>query len=70
MMRPAMNVLINQTPTELPQGATVADAVAHLAPRPPFAVAVNMQFIPNTRYAEQPLADGDQVEIIAPVTGG
>ncbi|GAB2728810.1 sulfur carrier protein ThiS [Melaminivora jejuensis] len=65
-----MNILINQTPTELPAGATVADAVAHLAPRPPFAVAVNMQFIPNTRYAEQPLADGDQVEIIAPVTGG
>ncbi|WP_313074304.1 sulfur carrier protein ThiS [Melaminivora sp.] len=65
-----MNVLINQTPTELPAGATVADAVAHLAPRPPFAVAVNMQFIPNTRYAEQSLADGDQVEIIAPVTGG
>ena len=28
MMRPAMKVLINQTPTELPQGATVADAVA------------------------------------------
>ena len=65
-----MNVLINQTPAELPEGATVADAVARLAPKPPFAVAVNMQFIPNTRYAAQPLAEGDQVEIIAPVTGG
>ncbi|AVP58295.1 sulfur carrier protein ThiS [Pulveribacter suum] len=65
-----MNVLINQTPVELPEGASVADAVAHLAPQPPFAVAVNLQFIPNSRYAAQPLADGDQVEIIAPVTGG
>ena len=65
-----MNVLINQQPVELPDGATVADAVAHLAPQPPFAVAVNLQFVPNSRYGAQPLADGDQVEIIAPVTGG
>jgi len=65
-----MNVLINQTPVQLPEGATVADAVAHLAPRPPFAVAVNLQFVPNTRYAEHALRADDQVEIIAPVTGG
>ncbi|AVO50350.1 thiamine biosynthesis protein ThiS [Melaminivora suipulveris] len=65
-----MNVLINQSPVDLPEGATVADAVAHLAPKPPFAVALNLQFIPNTRYAAHPLAAGDQVEIIAPVTGG
>jgi len=65
-----MNVLINQQPVELPDGATVADAVAHLVPQAPFAVAVNLQFVPNSRYAAQPLADGDQVEIIAPVTGG
>ena len=65
-----MKILLNQQPTDLPAQASVQDALALLAPRPPFAVAVNMQFIPNTRYAEQPLADGDQVEIIAPVTGG
>ena len=65
-----MNVLINQTPTELPEGASVADAIALLAPRPPFAVAVNLQFIPQTRYAEQRLHPADQLEIISPVTGG
>ncbi len=65
-----LTILLNQRPVELPAGATVADAVAHLAPTPPFAVAVNMQFVPNTRYALHPLAAGDQVEIIAPVTGG
>ena len=32
-----MHVLINQEPVELPEGASVADAIAHLAPRPPFA---------------------------------
>lgn len=65
-----MNISINQIPHELPDGATVADAVAAIAARPPFAVAVNTTFVPNTRYAQHALAAGDRVEIISPVTGG
>jgi sulfur carrier protein len=38
--------------------------------RPPYAVAVNLQFVPKTRHAEYVLHENDQVEIIAPVTGG
>ena len=65
-----MNILINQTPHELPDGATVADAVAAIAARQPFAVAVNTNFVPNTRYTDHRLQPGDRVEIISPVTGG
>ncbi|WP_026436100.1 sulfur carrier protein ThiS [Acidovorax sp. JHL-9] len=65
-----MKILINQTPHELPDGATVADAITTVAARPPFAVAVNTVFVPNTRYAEQMLLADDRVEIISPVTGG
>ncbi|RYF27014.1 MAG: sulfur carrier protein ThiS [Comamonadaceae bacterium] len=65
-----MNILINQSPVELQGHATVADAVAHTGAQPPFAVAVNLQFVPNHRYAVHPLKDGDKIEIIAPVTGG
>jgi len=65
-----MNILINQSATDLPEGASVADAVAYLAPQPPFAVAVNLQFVPQSGYAEHVLKTGDSVEIIAPVTGG
>ena len=65
-----MNIVINQIPHELPDCATVADAVAAIAARPPFAVAVNTTFVPNTRYAAQFLQPGDRVEIISPVTGG
>lgn len=65
-----MNISINQIPHELPDNATVADAVAALAARPPFAVAVNTQFVPNARYAAHALQPGDRVEIISPVTGG
>lgn len=65
-----MNILINQTPRELPDGATLADVIAAVGARPPFAVAVNTVFVPNTRYAQQLLQAGDRVEIISPVTGG
>ncbi|MFZ3125680.1 MAG: sulfur carrier protein ThiS [Acidovorax sp.] len=65
-----MNILINQIPRELPDGATLADAIAAVGARPPFAVAVNTVFVPNTRYARQLLQAGDRVEIISPVTGG
>ena len=65
-----MNIFINQIPHELPPGATVADAVAALAARPPFAVAVNTTFVPRTGYAQHVLQPDDRVEIISPVTGG
>ena len=65
-----MNISINQVPHQLPEGATVADAVAAIEAHPPFAVAVNTTFVPNTRYAAHTLQPGDRVEIISPVTGG
>jgi sulfur carrier protein len=65
-----MNVLINQQPAALPDSATVADALSAHPTQGPFAVAVNLQFVPRSQYAHTPLADGDQIEIIAPVTGG
>ena len=65
-----MNITINQQTVELPEHATVADAVAAWQAKPPFAVAVNTEFVPKSRYATQPLADGDRMEVIAPVTGG
>ena len=55
-----MNILINQTSHELPDGATLADAIAAVAARPPFAVAVNTVIVPNTHYAEQLLQAADQ----------
>ncbi|MDH5206063.1 MAG: sulfur carrier protein ThiS [Hylemonella sp.] len=48
----------------------MADAIAALDARPPFAAAVNTKFVPKTQYDLQPLHEGDRVEIISPVTGG
>lgn len=65
-----MKVFINQLPHDLPVGATLADAVALLQAKPPFAAAVNLQFVPNTQYTQKLLQDDDRIDIIAPVTGG
>jgi sulfur carrier protein len=65
-----MNVFINQVVHTLAPNASLADAVALVQARPPFAAAVNLQFVPNTQYAQTPLHSDDRIDIITPVTGG
>jgi sulfur carrier protein len=65
-----MQVLINNQAHPLPDHATLADAVQAIAATGPFAAALNLQFVPRSQYAQTPLAEGDKIEIIAPVTGG
>jgi sulfur carrier protein len=56
-----MQILVNQIPHELSEGATLADALAQAGARPPFAAALNLQFVPKTRYAQTPLQAGDHI---------
>ena len=65
-----MRIIANQIPRELPSNSRITDLLAMLEAKPPYAVAVNLQFVPKTRHAEYILHENDQVEIIAPVTGG
>lgn len=65
-----MNVLINNLPQTLPEGATLADAVLLLQAQPPFAAAINKAFVPRALYPQTVLHDADCIEIIHPVTGG
>ena len=65
-----MKVWINQQAHELPEAATVRQALAAIAARPPFAVAVNLQFVPQADYDRRTLQPEDRIEVIAPVTGG
>ena len=65
-----MNIIINKLPHELPDDATLAQAIALLQPTPPFAAAVNLQFVPKAKYDQTVLQADDRVEIILPVTGG
>ncbi len=65
-----LHVWVNQAPLTLAGGATLADAVAALQAKPPFAAAINLQFIPQTRYPQTALHEGDRIDLIAPVVGG
>ena len=65
-----IQVLINQAPHELPADATLADAVQCVGIAPPFAAAVNLQFVPKTQYASHVLHANDHIELISPITGG
>ncbi len=65
-----MRVLINQKPYDLPEGTTLAEAIAQVEVNGPFAVAVNLEFVPRARYGQTRLQEGDQVEIVVPSVGG
>ena len=65
-----MRVIVNQIPYDLPSPSMVSDALAIINAKPPYAVAVNLNFVPKTKHAEFALNENDQVEVIAPVTGG
>ena len=65
-----MQIRINQTPHLLPDHACLAQALESAGFKPPFAVAVNLHFIPKNQYAVTVLKEGDEVEVISPITGG
>lgn len=65
-----MRILANQIPRELPANSRLTDLLALLEAKPPYAIAVNLAFVPKARHAEYILQENDRVEIITPVTGG
>ena len=65
-----MRVIVNQVAYELPSKSMVSDALALINAKPPYAIAVNLNFVPKTKYADFVLNENDQIEVIAPVTGG
>ena len=65
-----MRIIVNQVDYELPSHSMVSDALALIDAKPPYAVAVNLNFVPKTKHTEFVLNENDQIEVIAPVTGG
>jgi sulfur carrier protein len=66
-----VGVKLNGEPRELPEGATVAQAVAELtALGTGVAAALNGDVIPRGSWAATMLRAGDQVEVVTAVQGG
>jgi len=65
-----MEILLNGRPLALDVPATLADAVNRAGIAPPFAAALNGNFVPRAAHAATALAAGDRVDLVQPVTGG
>ena len=67
----SVQVKLNGEARELPDGATVTEAVAELTNLARgVAAAVNGDVVPRGSWAATQLRDGDQVEVVTAVQGG
>ncbi|HEX8744991.1 MAG TPA: sulfur carrier protein ThiS [Thermoleophilaceae bacterium] len=68
-----MRLVLNGSPRELPEGATVADAVRASgvpALARGLAVAVDGEVVPGSQWESTPLREGQRVEVLQAVQGG
>ena len=67
-----LSIVVNGAPHVCrDERATVADLIAELAlTGKRVAVERNGEIVPRSRYAETPVAEGDQLEIVGAVGGG
>jgi thiazole synthase len=68
-----MTIELNGRACELASGATLADAVRETGAEPDargLAVALDGEVVPRGGWAETPLRDGQQVEVLAAIQGG
>ncbi|RFS85393.1 sulfur carrier protein ThiS [Actinomadura spongiicola] len=66
-----MKVIVNGEPRELPDGASVADAVASVTTAGSgVAAAVNDEVVRRSAWEATPLRDADRLEVLTAVQGG
>ena len=64
-----INITINAEPVQT-RSRFVSDVLIEYGARPPFAVALNGEFVPQSQYQQQVLNEGDLLDIVAPIFGG
>lgn len=65
-----MQVIVNDDTLDIEQGMTLAQFIEWSKQTGNFAIAVNMEFIPRSLYAETVLQENDKLEIVQPMQGG
>jgi len=65
-----MKIEVNGAPRDI-TGATVADVLAELGwGQARVATALNGTFLPGSARGTTPMAEGDRLEVLAPMQGG
>jgi len=66
-----ITIQLNGEDTEIPENISIEQLLAQLdLTGKRLAVELNQQIIPRSRFAEQDLQAGDQVEIVQAIGGG
>ena len=68
-----MNVLINgenYTASTNDSSLTLNELLLQTNPQPPFAVAVNGEFVSQSDYSGQAIQAQDRIDIVSPIFGG
>jgi sulfur carrier protein len=65
-----MQIIVNQNPHNVSAATLVAALIELGFTSPAIATAINGQFVPRQARADVTLADGDRLEVLAPMQGG
>ena len=65
-----MNILINGQSVTVSDDTSLTQALNQFGARPPFAVAVNGDFVPRSQCDTKILNEGDSIELLSPIQGG
>lgn len=68
-----MRIYLNGEELEVPEGITISELIKSLnlqVREVGFAVAVNEEVVPKSKYGSYKLSEGDRVEIVHLVGGG
>ncbi|WP_223669892.1 sulfur carrier protein ThiS [Kangiella shandongensis] len=65
-----MQVIVNDEVLDIETGMTLARFIEWFQQTGNFAVAINMEFVPRSLYAETVLQENDKLEIVQPMQGG
>jgi sulfur carrier protein len=66
-----LKILVNGTPREVPEGATISALLGELELESRHvAVEVNLELVPRARHAEHRLREADRLEVVTLVGGG
>ncbi|EWH05827.1 thiamine biosynthesis protein ThiS [Pseudoalteromonas lipolytica SCSIO 04301] len=65
-----MKIVINGQSAVVAEQISLSEALANYGARPPFAVAVNGDFVPRSQCEIKTLNEGDSIELLSPIQGG
>ncbi|MEO2281689.1 sulfur carrier protein ThiS [Pseudoalteromonas pernae] len=65
-----MQIFINDEVFLVSELTSAEQAIAQFDAKPPFALALNGQFVAQQDYAHTQLKAGDRIDILSPIQGG